>query len=607
MNEVRNDNARSRLGLLQQLLIGLGLFLLFVLAIGVVGIAQIGAINGEIDQALFQLRPFRVAAQDLKIQMLNQETGMRAFVFTGHDPFLQPYDQGKTAAVADMARLTAYSIALPRYAALVASNQAAQGRVQTYFDQQVFLTRSGPTGQAAARAQIGTGKIQFDAFRATIDALSARIVADQDTAANAAHDDATSARWLIATFAALAAIYGLALTAVLVHRIAGRINRLAAAANRITSGDLEHPIPVQGRRDEVWLLAASLRTMVATLRDRAELEASQRQQVERTVARYAGFVQQVALGDLTGVLSIEGDDMLAGLGTGLNEMSHSLRDLSSEITAVTANASSGTAEILATISQQTSSAGEQAAAIQEVNATIRQVQATAEQTTQSATYVASLAERALASSQEGLRAVDGSVAGMDEIRRRVGAIAQDMIVLSERTQQIGEIITTVNNLAEQSNLLALNATIEAARAGEQGRGFTVVAAEVRNLAEQSKEATAQVRSILGEIQKATNAAVMATEEGTKGVDAGTKLAQRTGEVIQQLSEVVGDAAQAATRIVGAVQQQSTGTDQLAIALRDISQATAQMAAGARESQQAVAEINGLMRSLTGAVQRFRLR
>lgn len=402
-------------------------------------------------------------------------------------------------------------------------------------------------------------------------------------------------------------LYGLALTAVLVRRIAGRVNRLAAAANRITSGDLEHPIPLYGRRDEVWLLAASLRTMVATLRDRAELEASQRQQVERTVARYAGFVRQVALGDLTGVLSIEGDDILAGLGTGLNEMSRSLRDLSSEITAVTANASSGTAEILATISQQTSAAGEQAAAIQEVNATIRQVQATAEQTTQSATYVSSLADRALASSQEGLRAVDGSVAGMDEIRRRVGAIAQDMIELSERTQQIGEIITTVNNLAEQSNLLALNATIEAARAGEQGRGFAVVAAEVRNLAEQSKEATAQVRGILGEIQKATNAAVMATEEGTKGVDAGTRLAQRTGEVIQQLSEVVGDAAQAAARIVGAVQQQSTGTDQLAIALRDISQATAQMAAGARESQQAVAEINGLMRSLTGAVQRFRRR
>lgn len=140
----------------------------------------------------------RVAAQDLKIQMLNQETGMRAFVFTGQDPFLQPYDAGKTADMADMAQLTTYSIALPRYAALVATNQAAQGRVQTYLDQQVFLTRSGPTGQAAARAQIGTGKIEFDAFRTTIDALSARIVADQDTAANSAHDAAISARWLIA-------------------------------------------------------------------------------------------------------------------------------------------------------------------------------------------------------------------------------------------------------------------------------------------------------------------------------------------------------------------------------------------------------------------------
>ena len=94
-------------------------------------------------------------------------------------------------------------------------------------------------------------------------------------------------------------------------------------------------------------------------------------------------------------------------------------------------------------------------------------------------------------------------------------IAETILALSEQTQQIGDIIATVNDIADQSNLLALNAAIEAARAGEAGKGFAVVAGEVRSLAEQSRQATAQVKEILGDIQKATNTAVMVTEEGTK--------------------------------------------------------------------------------------------
>ena len=121
---------------------------------------------------------------------------------------------------------------------------------------------------------------------------------------------------------------------------------------------------------------------------------------------------------------------------------------------------------------------------------------------------------------------------------RVESIAENIVALSEQTQQIGEIITTVNDIAAQSNILALNASVEAARAGEYGKGFAVVAVEVRNLAEQSRQATAQVKAILSDIQKATNATVMATEEGTKQVEDGAQLAMKAGEAIEQLAEVI---------------------------------------------------------------------
>src|SRR5690606_7732014 len=126
---------------------------------------------------------------------------------------------------------------------------------------------------------------------------------------------------------------------------------------------------------------------------------------------------------------------------------------------------------------------------------------------------------------------------------------------SEQGQAIGEIIAAVNDLAEQSNLLAVNAAIEAAKAGEHGRGFAVVAQEVRSLAEQSKQATAQVRTILQDIQKATTAAVLATEQGSKAVEDGVRQTTEAGEAIAALAEMIDEAAQAATQIAASSQQQ----------------------------------------------------
>ena len=189
------------------------------------------------------------------------------------------------------------------------------------------------------------------------------------------------------------------------------------------------------------------------------------------------------------------------------------------------------------------------------------------------------AQAAAAASDEGADALQGIVAGMEEIRERVEAIAQDILALSEQTQQIGDITATVDDLAEQSNLLALNATIEAARAGEQGRGFAVVAAEVRNLAEQSKQGTGQVRAILSDIQKATNEAVLATEQGIKEVERGRGRAQRAGEVIGQLSGTVRDTTQAAQQIAASAHKQRVAVDQIPVAMREIDQATTQFVSG----------------------------
>jgi methyl-accepting chemotaxis protein len=268
--------------------------------------------------------------------------------------------------------------------------------------------------------------------------------------------------------------------------------------------------------------------------------------------------------------------------------------------------SSAAAEILTATTQQASGANEQSAAISQTTTSVDEVKAIAEQSVARAQEVAKASQRTVEVSRTGRQAVEETISSMAQIKARVEGIAENILALSEQTQQIGEIITTVNNIAAQSNILALNASVEAARAGEYGKGFAVVAVEVRNLAEQSKQATAQVRTILSDIQKATNATVMATEEGTKRVDVGTQLAEKAGGAIEQLAAVVVESAQAAAQLVAGGRQQASGVEQVAMAMQNINQATVQSLASTRQTEKAARDLNELAGSLTGIVKQYQL-
>ena len=258
-----------------------------------------------------------------------------------------------------------------------------------------------------------------------------------------------------------------------------------------------------------------------------------------------------------------------------------------------AQLSSSSAEILATTTQVAAGAAETASAVSETSATVEEVKQAAGVSSQKAKYVSESAQKVAQVSQAGRKSVEGTIQGMQRIQEQMESVAGSIVRLSEQSQAIGEIIATVNDLAEQSNLLAVNAAIEAARAGEQGKGFAVVAQEVKSLAEQSKQATGQVRTILGEIQKATGAAVMAAEQGAKAVEAGMKQSGEAGESIRLLAESVNEAAQAATQIAASSQQQMVGMDQVAQAMENIKQASMQNVSGTKQAETAAHSLHEL--------------
>lgn len=319
-----------------------------------------------------------------------------------------------------------------------------------------------------------------------------------------------------------------------------------------------------------------------------------RRETEGVLNRYVYALERISDGDLRERIDINGVDssteegrMLLRLGRAINLTLDRVQRVAAEISDALKRMDMDTRAILEATARQIAMANEQDNVVTETTATVNEVRATVTETAERAQSVAETAQVSVDISRIGTESVSETIAGMEVIRRRVEDIADNILVLSEHTQQIGEIIAAVNSLADQSKMLALNASVEAARAGEEGKGFAVVALEVRNLADQNRDATVQVREILGEIQRATNAAVMVTEEGSKGVDEGQQRVNKAGESIKELSHAIEEAAMAAMQIAASTRQQTIGMDQLTQAMRTIKHSTAEMVTRTMEVESSI--------------------
>lgn len=379
------------------------------------------------------------------------------------------------------------------------------------------------------------------------------------------------------------------------------LDKLKEDAETSTQERIKHAQLLAERNFKLTLLMVVLSVLVMSV-----IYFWMNKNVIRPLNRVVNFTLQIGSGDLTGRIENTSQNELGDLARAFNQMVGNLRSIAEQLQQANHSLGDASKDILSAAVQQSNSSNEQAAAINETSATVSELKETSRQSEQRAQEVVETAGRSVEHSRRGTQSVKDSVRGMEGIQDQVGKIASNIMALSEQTEAIGDIISTVNDIAEQSNVLAVNASIEAAKAGEYGRGFEVVAREVKSLADQSKEATSQIRLLLMEIKKATTATVMATEEGQKRAEQGVLLVGQAGENIEKLSEAIEESARAAKQIAITSHQQSVGIDQIAIAIENIRQATTENVASVRQTEKAAKGLNDLAGNLQEISGRYRL-
>lgn len=565
-------------------------------------------------------------SDEILLQLVNMETGERGFAITGDKAFLAPYTQGFEAYHQLLDELKEdvdhndYQVAL-----LEEIDATVEEWNQVVLQPVIELRREVNAGNAELRevndliAQ-EVGKERSDAIRAKIaqfrqveeDLLEERDLESQQAA--------TMLKSTLIGGSVAALLIGLVASILIASSISRRVKLVAHAASGIAQGNHAENYELPEGQDEIGVLSSAFSSMEQTIRHQIEeqrrynqeLEAANsakvaKEYLEEVVSRYSAFARDVAQGNLSARLSVNGtDDELALLGHDLNRMVESLHAITTQVQQATSDIASSAAEILAATSQQASSAAEQSSAVTQISTTLEEIKTITYKTAKQAEQIAHDSKEAIKIAGRGTQSVEDTIAGMQQIRGRVESIAQTILSLSEQTQAIGAITTTVSELADQSNMLALNAAIEAARAGEQGKSFAIVAQHVRELAERSKGATGQVREILEEIQRATNAAVMVTEEGTKGVEVGVKQATSAGQVIHEIATEVENESQASVQMATAAQQQTAGIEQIGQAMIAIQQSSTQTLTSTRQAEQAAKDLNSLAQSLQNAIAAYHL-
>ncbi|MFA7061643.1 MAG: methyl-accepting chemotaxis protein [Pedobacter sp.] len=326
------------------------------------------------------------------------------------------------------------------------------------------------------------------------------------------------------------------------------------------------------------------------------------------LGRMRSMIQDIAQGegDLTKRLDASSKDELGEVSRWFNTFIEKLHGIISQISKATVEVASAATELHSTAEQMATGVEEVAAQAGTVATAGEEMSTTSGDIAQNCQLAAEGSQQASAAAVSGARVVDETIAVMNSIAERVKNSARAVESLGARSDQIGEIVGTIEDIADQTNLLALNAAIEAARAGEQGRGFAVVADEVRALAERTTRATREIGEMIKAIQHETKGAVIAMEEGVVEVAKGSEKAANSGKALEQILEQINSVTTQIAQVATAAEEQTATTSEITNNMQQITEVVAQTASGSQESAAAANQLSALAGHLRKIVGQFKL-
>jgi methyl-accepting chemotaxis protein WspA len=570
----------------KKILAGYGVSIALVIVGCVMVYVNLQALEAEFESRT-NSRDKLAALADIASHLHEVEAAHDASLVTGDEEALKACRNAKDRLAATFTRLSQLAASNPEQLAAIAAAQKDAATVFAGMDEAIRARGDQGTPSPTASQDVRRERQALGNIHASLAHVRTAEEAFARAALQSVHQRVQSLVFAMEVGAPAAIVAMLVLGILVSLSLSRPLTALTEAAQRIAGGNLSSSVTPLDRSDEVGMLSRSFAQMNDSLQ------------------RVATASTSIAGGDLT--VDIQPRSAADDLGNAQAEMIRRLSELIGQVQQSGVQVNSSAVEIAAVAKQQQATASEVASTTTEISSTAREMSATSTELLKTADQVSTVAAETASLASQGKEKLNRMESTIRQISEASGAVTGRLGVMNEKAGNINAVITTITKVADQTNLLSLNAAIEAEKAGEYGRGFSVVASEIRRLADQTAASSGDIERIVKELISAVSAGVMGMDKFAEEVRRGATEIEDTRRQLDEVIVQVQSLAPSVETLHEGMRAQTQGAEQISDALSQLGEAARQTADSVRDSGRAVEQLNDAARGLQGAISRFKTR